>query len=71
MQGHLANTQDVMNQFMLQLNCSIWAGMEDDPDCIADMNRIQIKYALDVLTAATSAYTDIQAMLNKRRPKKE
>ena len=70
MQGHLANSPDVTNQLLLQLNCSIWAGMEDDLDCIADMNRIQITYALAVLAAANTAYADIQKMINKRYPPK-
>ena len=60
---HPANSADVTNPYVLQLGCSIWWGMMGDEDCIADMNKIQMQYAIDVADAASRAYTAIKRKL--------
>ena len=67
--GHPANSADVTNPSVLQLPCSIWWGM--DYDCLANMNRIQMQYALDVANSAAKAYGQILAEFDEMAKRKK
>jgi hypothetical protein len=62
---HMASSADVTNMTILPLNCSLWAGM--DLDCITEMNRIQLKYAVAVSKATSDAYQAILTEFDKHR----